>query len=208
MPRPDRDPQSDAQPPEDPRGRHPTAGDAHAGPEAGTYAHATTIAVAGHAAMIMGGSGSGKSDLALRCLAMPACQLFDAARLVADDQTLIVRGHVGAAPPLSANDASVNVAPSTSLGVIARAPDATAGLIEVRGVGLIRVPFVAEARVVLIVRLVRSQPERLPDPPPMIELLSISLPVVEVRPFEASAPHKVLLALSNQASGCRKVADD
>lgn len=208
MPFSDGDPPRDGQPPGEPCDQHAASGVDRTGSDAGTYVHATTIAMAGHAAMIMGPSGSGKSDLALRCLAMPACQLFDVARLVADDQTLITRGHAGTDAQHNISDAPAQVAPGVPVGVVARAPDTIAGLIEVRGIGLVRVPFVAEARVALMVRLVQSEPERLPDPPPTADLLSVTLPVVEVRPFEASAPHKVLLALSNHAFGGREVADD
>src|SRR5690606_40609359 len=46
-----------------------------------------SIALKGRAALIRGESGSGKSDLALRCLAQPASDLISGqALLVADDQ--------------------------------------------------------------------------------------------------------------------------
>src|SRR5207302_5769467 len=84
--------------------------------------HATAVAIDGCAVLLRGVSGSGKSDLALR--------LIDAgARLVADDQSELHRqGET----------------------IVVRSPPAIAGLIEVRGVGLVRVDPWAEAPVGLI----------------------------------------------------------
>ncbi|WP_215425799.1 HPr kinase/phosphorylase, partial [Campylobacter jejuni] len=56
------------------------------------HLHATAISVGGRAILIRGSSGSGKSDLAFRCLAVPVSQLNQApARLVSDDQVLLRR---------------------------------------------------------------------------------------------------------------------
>src|SRR5262249_59747688 len=87
------------------------------------------------AVLIRGPSGSGKSDLGLR--------LIDAgARLVADDQSELQRhGEF----------------------VIVRSPAAIAGLIEVRGVGIVRVESLAEAPLALIADLLPPDAiERLP----------------------------------------------
>ena len=97
--------------------------------------HATTIAIEGRAVLLRGASGAGKSDLGLR--------LIDAgARLVADDQSeLLRRGD----------------------SLIVRAPATIAGLIEVRGIGIVRLDTLAEAPVALLVDLVPAETlERLP----------------------------------------------
>jgi serine kinase of HPr protein (carbohydrate metabolism regulator) len=119
--------------------------------------------------LIEGASGSGKSDLALRCLSRGF-------RLVADDRTRlwISQGRLfGAAP----------------------AP--IAGLIELRGLGVLPEPARPMAQVRLVVHcLAPSDPlDRLPDRDTRV-LLGMTLPKVSVRPLEASAPEKVFYALS------------
>jgi len=139
--------------------------------------HATAISAGGRAVLIRGPSASGKSDLALRCLALaPSALLPHAAELVADDQVelRLVHGRP-----------------------VARAPTPIAGLIEVRGLGILSVPFRAEAEVVLVADLVApGQVERYPDPSPVTRLLGADLAHVRIAPFEASAPVRLLLALA------------
>src|SRR5690242_15333380 len=97
--------------------------------------HATAVAIDGRAVLLGGPSGSGKSDLALR--------LIDAgARLVADDQSeLSRRGDV----------------------LVVRAPATIFGLIEARGLGILRLDALGEASVALIAELVPADRiERMP----------------------------------------------
>ena len=73
---------------------------------------------------------------------------------------------------------------------IASAPAALAGLLEVRGLGLLRLPHLASAPVVLAVEL--SAGERLPFP----EIHPwAGCPLVRIDPASASAPQRVALAL-------------
>lgn len=144
--------------------------------------HATAIAVGGRAALLRGPSGAGKSDLALRCLATGRSSLLpEPAELVADDQVeLTVAGG----------------------NLLAAAPHSLKGLLEVRGIGIVCVPAVSGARVVLVVDLVaRAAIERLPDENVATELAGVRLPVLLVDPFEAAAAQKVLLMLSRHAGG-------
>jgi HPr kinase/phosphorylase len=135
--------------------------------------HGTTVAVEGEAVLLRGPPGSGKSDLALR--------LIDAgARLVADDQTELTRA---------------------AHGLVARAPATIAGRMEVRGVGILRVPTVSSAPLRLVVDLVAPERvERLPEPQ-FCEYLQCSLPLLALAPFEASAPAKIRLALASVVQG-------
>ena len=137
--------------------------------------HATCIAVDGRAALLTGPSGAGKSDLALRCVGLH-CDLAGRALLVADDQVVLVR---------------------RGRRIIAGAPSAIAGKLEVRGVGIIDLPSASEAWLDLVVALVDPVDiERLPDPGVGVPILGLELPVLRVAPFQASAPLKVLLRLA------------
>ena len=115
--------------------------------------------------LIEGPAGAGKSDLALRAL--------DAGfRLVADDRVALwtCDGRLfGCAPP------------------------ALAGLIEARGLEILRVAALPLAEVVLVARC--GQPERLP-PRRFSEILGIVLPMIELAAREASAPAKLARAVS------------
>ena len=133
--------------------------------------HATAVAIdtaAGlRAVLLRGPSGAGKSDLGLR--------LIDAgARLVADDQSEVSRqGEL----------------------LIVRSPPAIAGLIEVRGIGIVRVEPLAEAPLALIVDLAHPESiERLPNRA-IERLLGVDVPRLDVAAFEASAAAKVALAV-------------
>lgn len=117
--------------------------------------------------LIRGAPGSGKSDLALRLIE-------EGARLVADDRTdlAVVEGRL-----------------------VATAPPAIAGKLEVRGIGIVDVRMAAEAPVVLIVDLRRAdQIERLPERG-VEGVAGVSVPRIDVAPFEASASAKIRLAL-------------
>lgn len=156
-------------------------------PDTGTY-HGTAIAIGGNAALILGASGAGKSDLALRCLALAPTPLLPApALLVADDRVF-----------LSAVGGRLHV----------EAPATIRGQLEVRGMGILEVPYARSADLALVVELTAPQAiERLPDPPLWRDFLGISLPLLRVAPFEASAPVKVLLALARAAQGPNKARE-
>ncbi|HVB69136.1 MAG TPA: hypothetical protein VNE67_14905 [Acetobacteraceae bacterium] len=73
---------------------------------------------------------------------------------------------------------------------LARPPPALAGLLEVRGLGIVRLDHVASAPVALAVEL--APPERMPVPR---VAAGLGVPVVTVDPRAASAPEVVALAL-------------
>lgn len=128
--------------------------------------HATYIDINGNGVLLRGPGGAGKSDLALRLI-------NDGAKLVADDQVV-----------LTERDGAW----------FANPPDALAGLLEVRGLGVIRMDHARDVRLALIVDLVPGGPiERHPD-----STLDAGLGVALVRldPFEASAAAKVRFSLS------------
>jgi serine kinase of HPr protein (carbohydrate metabolism regulator) len=141
--------------------------------------HGTAIALAGTAVLIRGASGSGKSDLALRCLALaPTALTAVPAMLVADDYVTVTR---------------------TGDRLVAEAPATIRGKLEVRGLGIMTVPCQESAELVLVADLVApEQIERFPDPAPEVELGGVTLPLLHIAPFEASAPVKLLLALAER----------
>lgn len=77
-------------------------------------------------------------------------------------------------------------------GLRARSPAPLAGLLEVRGLGILRLPYLAQAELVLAVELTTNAP-RLPEPArhPVLDL-----PLIRLDPTEASAPDKVIMALN------------
>ncbi|MGD0143763.1 MAG: hypothetical protein ABSC92_11435 [Rhizomicrobium sp.] len=121
--------------------------------------------------LLLGESGAGKSDLALRLISQGAL-------LVADDRVeLFVR-----------DDA-----------LWVRPPKALAGLIEVRGVGILSLPFETEARIGLAVQLVlREKMPRMPAleryEPPAHFSVGTKPPMIRLAPFDHSAPAKVAVA--------------
>jgi serine kinase of HPr protein (carbohydrate metabolism regulator) len=131
--------------------------------------HASCVQLHGVGVLLLGPSGSGKSDLAL--------QLIDAgARLVADDQVAIERraGRLFGSPAA-----------------------ALAGLLEVRGLGIVRLPCCAAAELGLAVELdLAGACDRLPDPATNYPLLGLTLPCLRLDPRAASAGAKIRLALS------------
>ena len=133
--------------------------------------HATAVALDGLAVLLLGPSGTGKSDLALR--------LIDRGwRLVADDRVVLaVRGDA----------------------LWASAPPMIAGLIEVRGVGIMLEPALAQARVVLAIDLA-ALPERLPDAATRT-FEGIAIAVVALSAQGGSAPLKVERAFRSATIG-------
>jgi serine kinase of HPr protein (carbohydrate metabolism regulator) len=143
------------------------------------FVHATCVALkqgrSWRALLLRGPSGAGKSDLALRLIEAGG-------RLVADDQTRLTR---------------------SGRALLTTPPRALAGLIEVRGIGIVRLgrtQLLARAPLALLVDLVgANQVERLPDPGHE-KLLGVDLPRVALAPFEASIVIKLRLALARTAA--------
>ena len=141
--------------------------------------HGTAIALGDRAVLLRGPSGAGKSDLALRALAASlGCLTEQPFDLIGDDQVAVRR---------AGERLMVNAHPQL------------AGLIEVRGLGILTVPHVAEAELVLVADLASGRDvARLPDPWPVTDVLGVPLPVMRIAPFEASAPLKLALALTQR----------
>jgi HPr kinase/phosphorylase len=129
--------------------------------------HGTCVEIEGIGVLIVGPPGSGKSDLALR--------LLDAgAGLVADDYLW-----------LDAVDGSLT----------AKTPEQIAGLLEVRGLGIVKLPYRETCNIGLCVEIVDAGAvPRLPEAGHTATFEGVAVHGVTLAPFEASAPAKVKLA--------------
>jgi len=140
--------------------------------------HASCVAIGGKGILLLGDSGAGKSDLALR--------LIDGgAKLVADDRCdLFVRaGKLRAAAPAS-----------------------IAGLLEMRGIGIVALPHAASAPLAMAVRLSqKSRQIRLPQPafyqPAAALKTSHRVPLIVVKADAPSAPARIRMALMAFSAG-------
>jgi len=131
--------------------------------------HATCVAIRDQGVLLTGAPGSGKSDVALR--------LIDAgAELVAEDMTKLV----------IIDDQ-----------LIAGAPSTIGGLMEVRYLGLLRLPYRQSVPVALYVELLAQAEnlERLPEPTPFM-LLDRPVPSLRLPAYDASTPAKIRAALA------------
>ncbi|MDZ7280650.1 HPr kinase/phosphatase C-terminal domain-containing protein [Sphingomonas sanguinis] len=132
----------------------------------GQLIHATCVLIGEVGVMLRGPSGAGKSDLALR--------LIDrGATLVGDDYVEAL-----------AADGVLHVT----------VPERIAGLLEVRGVGILPFPHRASATIHLVIDLAADPDaeERLPEPCQTM-ISDVTLPIYRLNPRPASAPIKVEL---------------
>ena len=97
--------------------------------------HASCVGIDGRGLLILGASGSGKSSLALDLIALGAV-------LVSDDRTVLTR---------------------EGCRLLAAPPPARGGLIEARGIGLLRLPHQAPVPVKAMIDLDAAPGARLPE---------------------------------------------
>ena len=97
--------------------------------------HATSLVLDNSGIMIMGEPGIGKSDLALRLIDIGAT-------LIADDITIC-----------------------TKIGefIYLFSPEKTRGLLEVRELGIINVPYVENIKLVMVVNLLKTSKQSIPS---------------------------------------------
>jgi len=133
-----------------------------------TTIHASAVLVGARAVLIRGPAAAGKSRLALALIAAGRSGALLFARLVGDD-----RVHLEVAGGR----------------LLARPAQALAGLIEVRGVGLLRLPCEPSAVVGLVVDLAAADAVRLPEPAKRkAEIVGISIPRLAVAAGTAALP--------------------
>lgn len=124
------------------------------------HVHATAITIGNTGLLFMGPSGIGKSMIAFNCMVCARRSGLSAA-LIADDQVILSRSHAG---------------------LIGTCPKSIAGLMEIRGSGIARLPYVASAPLHLAIQLVETgTADRLPPEKETYEIASFgSLPLLRL----------------------------
>lgn len=139
--------------------------------------YSSCVELKGAGILICGESGSGKSDLSLRLIEQGAT-------LVSDDQTALEKNENGE--------------------LKASAPKALEGFLEVRGLGIVSMPFLRKTTVKLKINLCpSSEINRMPIPAAE-RIEAVNIPVIQIDAVEPSAVAKIKLALSIQ-NGERKI---
>lgn len=145
----------------------------HNEPEQSERIHASCVSIGSKGVLLLGKSGSGKSDVALRLMARGAM-------LVADDQ-VILRAEEGA--------------------LVASVDPHIRGLLEIHGVGLVRYPVATNIPVRLAVNLVPiNEMEHIPTTQ-HFAALGISVPQIGIYGFDASTPDKIYAAIHAMRRG-------
>ncbi len=146
---------------------------------AGASIHASCVVLGETGVLIRGPSGAGKSTLALRLMLDPPRALPEA-RLVADDRVLLC---------------------AEGADLVAQAPEALAGLIEVRHLGIRQVPHLFCGKVKIVIDLAAELAPRLPDAADLTEILcGIKIQRLPVPPG-ADAALLLAAALATQETG-------
>ncbi len=136
--------------------------------------HASLVSLDNKGILLLGKSGSGKSDLALRLI------MEQEAKLVADDRV------------------NLDVINGKLYG---EAPEELMGKIEIRHVGIASFPVKKQEKIALCVELVqnRTDLERYPTLE-YIDFLGVSLTKIKLYPFDCSTIYKILAKINKPIS--------
>ena len=137
--------------------------------------HASAVLVGARAVLIRGPAGSGKSRLALELVQSGRSGALRFARLVGDDRVHVAAAH-----------GRLLVRPAAAL----------AGLLEVRGIGIVTLPYEPSAVIGLVVDFAAAA-ERLPDAPQQrTKLEGVSVARLAVAAGEPALPAVLTLLTS------------
>ena len=129
--------------------------------------HSTSVVIDDNGVLILGDSGSGKSDLALRLI-------DNGATLISDD---------------------VSICRKNSNNIYLYCPPEIKGLLEVREIGIITVPFVERIKLRLVVNLKSNNNERFPKDS-CFRILGIKIPIINIEGKNSSAVAKIKVKLN------------
>ena len=129
--------------------------------------HSTSVVIDDNGVLILGDSGSGKSDLALRLI-------DNGATLISDD---------------------ISICRKNSNDIYLYCPPEIKGLLEVREIGIITVPFVERIKLRLVVNLKSNNNERFPKDS-SFRILGIKIPIINIEGKNSSAVAKIKVKLN------------
>ena len=129
--------------------------------------HSTSVVIDDNGVLILGDSGSGKSDLALRLI-------DNGATLISDD---------------------ISICRKNSNNIYLYCPPEIKGLLEVRDIGIITVPFVERIKLRLVVNLKSNNNERFPKDS-TYKILGIKIPIINIEGKNSSAVAKIKVKLN------------
>ena len=129
--------------------------------------HSSSIVLDDNGVLILGDSGSGKSDLALRLI-------DNGATLISDD---------------------VSICKKNLNNIYLYCPAETKGLLEVREIGIVTVPFVERIKLKLVVNLKSKKNERFPEDN-YLKILGIKIPLINIDGKNSSAVAKIKVKLN------------
>ena len=129
--------------------------------------HSTSVVIDDNGVLILGDSGSGKSDLALRLI-------DNGATLISDD---------------------ISICRKNSNNIYLYCPPEIKGLLEVREIGIITVPFVERIKLRLVVNLKSNNNERFPKNS-CFRILGIKIPIINIEGKNSSAVAKIKVKLN------------
>ncbi len=129
--------------------------------------HSTSVVIDDNGVLILGDSGSGKSDLALRLI-------DNGATLISDD---------------------ISICRKNLNNIYLYCPPEIKGLLEVREIGIITVPFVERIKLRLVVNLKSNNNERFPKDS-SFRILGIKIPIINIEGKNSSAVAKIKVKLN------------
>ena len=129
--------------------------------------HSSSVVIDDNGVLILGDSGSGKSDLALRLI-------DNGATLISDD---------------------ISICRKNSNNIYLYCPPEIKGLLEVREIGIITVPFVERIKLRLVVNLKSNNNERFPKDS-SFRILGIKIPIINIEGKNSSAVAKIKVKLN------------
>ena len=129
--------------------------------------HSTSVVIDDNGVLILGDSGSGKSDLALRLI-------DNGATLISDD---------------------ISICRKNLNNIYLYCPPEIKGLLEVREIGIITVPFVERIKLRLVVNLKSNNNERFPKDS-CFRILGIKIPIINIEGKNSSAVAKIKVKLN------------